>query len=376
MNFEMKKRALFLDRDGVLVNSKHKNCFEKLSFMPGVFNSLKKIYDNSDYSLVMVSNQDGVGTPSLPFETFYPVQNHIVNTFQGEGIEFDDILVDYSLPSDECTGRKPSIGMMSDYRNGEWCLEKSFMIGDRLTDMAFAKNLGCKGIWFSAEENVPDEYKDTICLISDSWQEIAAFLTQDKVKSPRIASLDRTTKETSFKLTLNLDGSGKGELKTNIGFFDHMIEQIIKHSHIDLEGTFKGDLEVDEHHSVEDLAITLGALIRKALGDKRGINRYGSDILIMDDVVATVAIDFSGRSEFIYDVKFLREYIGTFPTEMIEHFFKSFSNSAQCNLYLKVTTGNAHHMAETLFKAFARSIKVAVKRDPSSNSLPSTKGVL
>ena len=376
MDFEIKKRALFLDRDGVLVNSKHKNDFSKLRFSPNVFNSLKAISDNCDYSFVMVSNQDGVGTPSLPFEVFNPVQNCIVETFSGEGIAFDDILIDYSLPKDNCLGRKPGIGMMSEYQNGEWDLEKSFMIGDRLTDMAFAKNLGCKGIWFSNELIAPDEYSDTIVFISDSWSEIAAFLTQNKVKSHRVATIDRTTKETSFKLTLDLDGSGKGALKTNIGFFDHMIEQIIKHSHIDLEGSFKGDLEVDEHHSVEDFAITLGALMNKALGDKRGINRYGSDILIMDDVVATVAIDFSGRAEFIYDVNFDREYIGTFPTEMIEHFFKSFSNSALCNLYLKVTSGNSHHMAEALFKAFARSIKVAVKRDPSSNALPSTKGVL
>lgn len=376
MDFEKKKRALFLDRDGVLVNSKHKNDFSKLRFTPGVFNSLKAISDNCDYSFVMVSNQDGVGTPSLPFETFMPVQNCIVETFLGEGVAFDDILIDYSLPSDNCPGRKPGIGMMGEYQNGEWDLEKSFMVGDRLTDMAFAKNLGCKGIWFSNELKAPDEYSDTIVFISDSWSEIASFLTQNKVKSHRVATIDRTTKETSFKLKLDLDGSGKGVLKTNIGFFDHMIEQIIKHSHIDLEGSFKGDLEVDEHHSVEDFAITLASLINKALGDKRGINRYGSDILIMDDVVATVAIDFSGRPEFIYDVNFDREYIGTFPTEMIEHFFKSFSNSALCNLYLKVSSGNSHHMAEALFKAFAISIKVAVKRDPSSNALPSTKGVL
>ena len=376
MNFEMKKRALFLDRDGVLVNSKHKNDFSKLRFMPGVFNSLKAIKENCDYSFIMVSNQDGVGTPSLPFEVFDCVQNYIVETLSGEAIAFDDILIDYSLPSDNCSGRKPGIGMMKSYQNGEWDLERSFMIGDRLTDMAFAKNLGCKGIWFSNEKEYPKEYSDTIVFVSDSWNEIATFLTQNKIKSHRTASIDRTTKETSFNLSIDLDGSGKGCLKTNIGFFDHMIEQIIKHSHIDLEGTFKGDLEVDEHHSVEDLAITLGALINKALNDKRGINRYGSDILIMDDVIATVAIDFSGRPEFIYDVNFKREYIGTFPTEMIEHFFKSFSNSAQCNLYLKVSEGNAHHMAEALFKAFARSIKVAVKRDPSSNSLPSTKGVL
>ena len=376
MNFEMKKRALFLDRDGVLVNKDNKNSFEKLYFMSGVFNGLKSICDNTDYSLVMVSNQDGVNTPALPLDRFTSVQNRIVETFQGEGVSFDDILVDYSLKEDNCPGRKPGIGMMGEYQTSEWDLAKSIMVGDRLTDMEFARNLGCKGIWFSNEKCIPEGYEDTIILISSSWQDIATFLTDNKVKTHRKASIQRTTKETSFNLSIDLDGSGKGELKTNIGFFDHMIEQIIKHSHIDLNGTFSGDLEVDEHHSVEDLAITLGSLIKKALGDKRGINRYGSDMLIMDDVVARVAIDFSARAEFIYDVDFKREYIGTFPTEMIKHFFKSFSNAAECNLYLNVSEGNSHHMAEALFKAFARSIKVAVKRDPSSNALPSTKGVL
>ncbi|MDY4068048.1 imidazoleglycerol-phosphate dehydratase HisB [Bullifex sp.] len=376
MNFEMKKRALFLDRDGVLVNKDNKNSFEKLYFMSGVFNGLKSICDNTDYSLVMVSNQDGVNTPALPLDRFTSVQNRIVETFQGEGVSFDDILVDYSLKEDNCPGRKPGIGMMGEYQTSEWDLSKSVMVGDRLTDMEFAKNLGCKGIWFSNEKSIPEGYEDTIILASSSWQDISTFLTDNKVKAHRKASIQRTTKETSFNLSIDLDGSGKGELKTNIGFFDHMIEQIIKHSHIDLNGTFSGDLEVDEHHSVEDLAITLGSLIKKALGDKRGINRYGSDMLIMDDVVARVAIDFSARAEFIYDVDFKREYIGTFPTEMIKHFFKSFSNAAECNLYLNVSEGNSHHMAEALFKAFARSIKVAVKRDPSSNALPSTKGVL
>ena len=376
MNFEMKKRALFLDRDGVLVNKDNKNSFEKLYFMSGVFNGLKSICDNTDYSLVMVSNQDGVNTPALPLDRFTSVQNRIVETFQGEGVSFDDILVDYSLKEDNCPGRKPGIGMMGEYQTSEWDLAKSIMVGDRLTDMEFARNLGCKGIWFSNEKCIPEGYEDIIILISSSWQDIATFLTDNKVKAYRKASIQRTTKETSFNLSIDLDGSGKGELKTNIGFFDHMIEQIIKHSHIDLNGTFSGDLEVDEHHSVEDLAITLGSLIKKALGDKRGINRYGSDMLIMDDVVARVAIDFSARAEFIYDVDFKREYIGTFPTEMIKHFFKSFSNAAECNLYLNVSEGNSHHMAEALFKAFARSIKVAVKRDPSSNALPSTKGVL
>lgn len=375
MEFKKQKRALFIDRDGVLVVKGHKNRPEAIRFMKGVFTSLKAVQDYTDYHLVLVSNQDGVGTPSLPREVYEAAQDVIMGTIEGEGIRFSDVLVDFSRPEDNCPGRKPGTAMMKEYMNGEWDLSSSFMIGDRKTDMEFASALGAKGIWFSAEA-VPSELEKTVVLVTESWNEAASFLTGGKERRERRASLSRKTKETEFEFDLNLDGTGKGRIITGIGFFDHMTEQIVKHSGIDLSGTFRGDLEVDEHHSVEDFAITLGLLMKKALGDKRGINRYGSDILIMDDCVATVAIDFSGRAEFIYDVRFEREYIGTFPTEMIKHFFKSFSNAAECNLYLHVTEGNSHHMAEALFKAFARSIKVAVKRNPASDELPSTKGVL
>lgn len=375
VEFKKQKRALFIDRDGVLVKKGHKNRPEDIRFMEGVFTSLKAIQDYTDYALVLVSNQDGVGTPALPREVYEKAQDLIMGTIAGEGIFFSDINVDFSLPEDHCPGRKPGKAMLESYENGEWDLASSFVIGDRKTDMELARSLGARGIWFG-NESVPEELRDTVMLTSESWNEIASFLTGGKVKKVRRATLVRNTNETGFEFDLSLDGTGKGRIITGIGFFDHMTEQIVKHSGIDLSGTFRGDLEVDEHHSVEDFAITLGQLMKKALGDKRGINRYGSDILIMDDVVATVALDFSGRAEFIYDVDFRREHIGTFPTEMIQHFFKSFSNAAECNLYLHVTQGNSHHMAEALFKAFARSIKVAVKRNPASDELPSTKGVL
>lgn len=370
-----KKKVLFLDRDGVIVIEDQIDSYERIIYIPHVFEALRKIRRECDYSFVMVSNQDGVGTPSFLYEDFIKCQRRIIETLENEDIYFDDINVDYSLPSDNCPTRKPSAKMLEIYKSGEYDLENSFMIGDRLTDMMLAKNIGCKGILLNKDIGIPEELKDTVALQSGNWLEILSFFIPEE-KTHRTADVERVTKETSIELSLDLDGCGKGELKTGIGFFDHMLEQLIKHSRFDIHGNVKGDFEVDEHHSVEDLALTLSYAIKKALSDKRGIERYGYEVLTMDDVVATVSLDFSGRADFIYDVDFKREYIGSFPTEMIRHFFKSFSNGAEMNLYISVTDGNSHHQTEAIFKAFARALRNAVKRIPGSDDISSTKGVL
>ena len=371
------KKVLFLDRDGVIVNETQVDSYERIVYIPHVFEALRRLRRESDYSFVMVSNQDGVGTPSFLYEDYKKCQDRIISTLEGEDIYFDDINVDFSLPEDNCPTRKPSALMVDSYKNGEYDLSSSFMVGDRISDMLLAKNIGCKGILLNKVVDVPDELKDTVAFVSDSWLEILFFLLPDSlVPVHRKASIDRKTNETDISLSIDLDGTGKGEIVTGIGFFDHMLSQIVRHSRYDITGKLKGDFEVDEHHSVEDLAIALGSLISKALGDKRGIERYGYEILTMDDVVATVALDFSGRPGLIYDVDIKREYIGTFPTEMIKHFFKSFSDSAKMNLYIKVTDGNSHHQAEAVFKAFARALRHASKRIPGAVEISSTKGVL
>lgn len=371
------KRVLFLDRDGVIVNEDQVDSFDKLIFMPHMFEALRRLRRESDFTFVMVSNQDGVGTPSFPYEDYKKCQDRIISTLEGEDIYFDDINVDFSFPEDNCPTRKPGSAMVDSYKNGEWNLSSSFMVGDRLTDMMLAENIGCKGILLNDEVSVPEDLKGVVALQTGSWLDVLAFLLPDAfVSTHRVAEVSRSTKETEIELRIDLDGTGKGEIVTGLGFLDHMLSQIVRHSRFDISGTLKGDFDVDEHHSTEDLALTLGSLIKKALGDKRGIERYGYEVLTMDDVVATVALDFSGRPDLIYDVDFKREYIGTFPTEMIRHFFKSFSDSAEMNLYIKVTDGNSHHQAEAIFKAFARTLRKAVRRIPGSTEIQSTKGVL
>ena len=371
------KRVLFLDRDGVIVNEDQVDSFDKLIFMPHMFEALRRLRRESDFTFVMVSNQDGVGTPSFPYEDYKKCQDRIISTLEGEDIYFDDINVDFSFPEDNCPTRKPGSAMVDSYKNGEWDLSSSFMVGDRLTDMMLAENIGCKGILLNDGVSVPEDLKGVVALQTGSWLDVLAFLLPDAfVPTHRVAEVSRSTKETEIELRIDLDGTGKGEIVTGLGFLDHMLSQIVRHSRFDISGTLKGDFDVDEHHSTEDLALTLGSLIKKALGDKRGIERYGYEVLTMDDVVATVALDFSGRPDLIYDVDFKREYIGTFPTEMIRHFFKSFSDSAEMNLYIKVTDGNSHHQAEAIFKAFARTLRKAVRRIPGSTEIQSTKGVL
>ena len=371
------KKVLFLDRDGVIVNETQVDSYERIIYIPHVFEALRRLRRESDFEFVMVSNQDGVGTPSFPYDDFKKCQERIIATLEGEDIYFDDINIDFSLPEDSCPTRKPSSLMVEDYKSGEWDLSSSFMVGDRITDMILAKNIGCRGILLNKGVEIPEDLKDTVALETDSWLEILSFLLPDRSLLPhRRAELERKTKETDISLSIDLDGTGKGGIVTGIGFFDHMLSQIVRHSRYDINGTVKGDFDVDEHHSVEDLAITLGSLIGKALGDKRGIERYGYEILTMDDVVATVALDFSGRPDLIYDVDIRREYIGSFPVEMIRHFFKSFSDSARMNLYIKVSDGNSHHQAEAVFKAFARALRKASRRIAGATDISSTKGVL
>nr|WP_321305352.1 bifunctional histidinol-phosphatase/imidazoleglycerol-phosphate dehydratase HisB [uncultured Sphaerochaeta sp.] len=375
----MHKRVLFLDRDGIIVEEMQVDSLEKVRYIPGVFGALSRLRKDGSWYFAMVSNQDGVGTPSFPKEAFEIPHQRIMETLNGEGITFDAEHIDYSLPEDNCPGRKPEIGMLTEYMDGSYDLEHSVMIGDRLTDVWLAKNIGCKAIWFADESRAAElgeDLKEVCILVSDNWAAIASFLLDEHNLSPRTARLERKTKETEISLKLNLDGGSLGSIHTHIPFFDHMLEQVLRHSGCDLDLHAHGDLVVDEHHTVEDVGIALGGAFREALGDKRGINRYGAEILPMDEVLAQVALDFSGRPYLQWDVSFKREYIGTFPTEMVEHFFKSFSDSAGCNLSLKVSDGNAHHQCEALFKAFARAIKEAVHRNPYSMELPTTKGML
>ena len=373
-----RKKALFIDRDGVIVIEDQIDSYEKIIYMPHVFEALREIRKLSDYEFVMVSNQDGVGTPSFPFESFSGPAERIFSTLEGEGIVFDDVNIDYSLPSDCCPGRKPGTAMLSSYMDGSYDLSQSFMIGDRLTDMMLAKNLGARGIWYTdSDEPVPEDLLDTVALKADSWLAIASFLTLGGVKEHRKASVDRKTNETDISLSVDIDGTGRGNIHTGIGFFDHMLDQLVKHSRFDIEGSVAGDTYVDEHHTAEDTALALGSAVLSALGDKRGIERYGFEIVMMDDTAATVALDFSGRDELIYDVEFTMDYVGSFPTELIRHFFRSFSSAAKCNIYISaVRNGNSHHTAEAIFKAFARAMRRAVRRIPGDDTVASTKGVL
>lgn len=379
MKKKMHKPVLFLDRDGIIVLEDQIDSYEKIIYIPGVFGALSRIRKEGNFHFAMVSNQDGVGTPSFPQDDFDKPHERILKTLQGEGITFDDLHVDFSLPSDDCPGRKPRIGMLEKYQSGEYDLENSVVIGDRQTDVRLAYNLGCKAIWFappSQEEALAEDLKDTCILVSDNWNSIALFLLDGSLTKGRTATVNRNTKETEISLTINLDGTGEGQVHTHIPFFDHMLDQVLRHSGLDISLQAHGDLVVDEHHTVEDVALALGQAVREALGEKRGISRYGFELLTMDDVLAEVALDFSGRPSLLWEVPLSREYVGTFPTEMVRHFFKSFSDSAQCNLAMTVSEGNVHHQIEALFKAFSRAMKTAVHKYPHSDALPSTKGVL
>ena len=379
----MPKRVLFIDRDGTLVlepENYQLDSLTKLEFYPKVFQFLSKIAKELDFELAIVTNQDGLGTESFPEETFWPTQNFILKAFENEGITFDEIFIDRSFPEDNASTRKPRTGMLTKYLNNpEYDLENSYVIGDRITDVELAKNLGSKAIFIKNEENLGgneiatslEELQNVIALQTKDWQKIYEFLKLEE----RTASIKRTTNETDIAITLNLDGTGKSNINTGISFFDHMLDQIARHGQMDLDIQVKGDLEVDEHHTIEDTAIALGEVFAKALGNKLGIERYGF-CLPMDDCLAQAAIDFGGRNWLVWEAEFKREMIGQMPTEMFFHFFKSFTDGAKANLNIKAEGTNEHHKIEAIFKAFAKAIKVAVKRDTEKMILPSTKGML
>ncbi|HEX2921775.1 MAG TPA: bifunctional histidinol-phosphatase/imidazoleglycerol-phosphate dehydratase HisB [Bacteroidales bacterium] len=361
------KKVLFIDRDGTILiepQDEQIDSFSKFTFLPGVITNLSKIAAETDYELVIVSNQDGLGTDSFPEETFWPVQNKMLEILKGEGVVFSEIFIDRTFPSQNAPTRKPGTAMLTKYLAKGIDLGNSYVIGDRKTDIELAKNIGCKAIYINTERS------GEAALTTTSWIEIYRFL---KVK-PRIAIVERKTSETSIQVNVNLDGSGKSSISTGIGFFDHMLDQIARHGNIDLSIKASGDLNVDEHHTVEDIGIALGEAILKALGGKKGIERY-SFVLPMDDCLAQVALDLGGRPWLVWDVKFTREKIGEMPAEMFFHFFKSFSDSAKCNLNITSEGENEHHKIEAIFKGFARSLGKAVSLTGSSN-LPSTKGKL
>ena len=374
------KRALFIDRDGTLVIEPpvdyQLDSLEKLEFYPKVFRNLYFIRKQLDFEFVMVTNQDGLGTDSFPEYTFWPAHNKMLKTLEGEGIRFDDILIDRSFPEENSPNRKPRTGMLGCYLSGEYDLANSYVIGDRLTDMQLAVNLGAKGIWLRSDDSEAQQLlmenpAISPVLITDDWDRITEYLFAGE----RRATVRRTTKETEIFVEVNLDGHGRTEISTGLGFFDHMLDQIGKHSGMDLTVRVKGDLEVDEHHTIEDTAIALGEALSKALGDKRGIERYGY-CLPMDDCLCSVALDFGGRPWLVWDAEFRREKVGDMPTEMFLHFFKSLSDAARMNLNIRAEGVNEHHKIEGIFKALARSIKMAIRRDIYRFELPSTKGAL
>lgn len=375
------KTALFIDRDGTLIVEPpvtfQVDNLSQMTFLPGVLRNLYFIKKNLTFELVMVTNQDGLGTPVYPQENFDAVQGKMLEVMEGEGIHFDNIHIDKSFPEDNLPTRKPGTGMLGQYMDGSYDLQNSYVIGDRLTDVKLAENLGCKAIFIapSVEEGtkmVAEEGLSSACAkVVTSWDQISEFLFAGE----RVATVQRTTKETDIFVQLNLDGTGKCDISTGLGFFDHMLEQIGKHSGCDLTIHVKGDLNVDEHHTIEDTAIALGEAILKCLGNKRGIERYGY-CLPMDDCLCSVALDFGGRPWLVWNAEFKREYVGDMPTEMFLHFFKSLSDSSKMNLNIKAEGENEHHKIEGIFKALARSIKMAVKRDIYKYELPSTKGTL
>ena len=375
------KKVLFIDRDGTLTiepNDFQLDTIDKLVFYPCVFQYLGNIVRDLDYELVMVTNQDGLGSESYPEADFWPAQNFLINTFKNEGIIFEKVFIDNTFPRDKAPTRKPGTSMLESYiNNSSYDLENSFVIGDRLTDMQLAKNLGCKGVFIDnnpslgAEEVTDQDLENTIVLKTKSWKDIyRRFLMKD-----RAVSFQRNTKETQIDIEINLDGEGDSNILTGLAFFDHMLDQLSRHGGIDLFLKTNGDLEIDEHHTIEDTAISLGKAFSKALGNKKGIERYGFS-LPMDDALASVSIDFGGRSWMVWEADFKREMIGEMPTEMFYHFFKSFADGAKANLNIKAEGINEHHKIEAIFKAFAKAIKMAIKRDEQKMILPSTKGSL
>lgn len=374
-----KKKVLFIDRDGTIINEPpvdyQVDSLEKLEFYPKVLRNLYLIASKLDFELVMVTNQDGLGTASFPEDTFWPAHNKMMQTLEGEGIHFTRVHIDRSFPADNAPTRKPRTGMLGEYFSEDYDLAGSLVIGDRLTDIELAKNLGCKGILLQSEtaqkELEASGLAEACALLSSDWDEIAAFL----FKTERTAVVDRSTAETSIHIELDLDGTGKCAISTGLHFFDHMLEQIGRHAGVDLNIQVKGDLHVDEHHTIEDTGLALGEAFRKALGDKRGIDRYGF-CLPMDDTLAQVAIDFGGRPWLVWEAEFKREKVGDMPTEMFQHFFKSFSDASLSNLNIKAEGANEHHKIEGIFKALAKAIKAAIRKDPFNQQLPSTKGVL
>ncbi|MFO7673923.1 MAG: bifunctional histidinol-phosphatase/imidazoleglycerol-phosphate dehydratase HisB [Lutibacter sp.] len=379
----MKQKVLFIDRDGTMVlepSDYQLDSFEKLEFYPKVFQYLGKIAAELDYELVMVTNQDGLGTDSHPEINFWPVHNLVMKAFENEGVVFKEVLIDKTFPHENAPTRKPATGLLTKYiNNPDYDLENSFVIGDRITDVELAKNLGAKAIFINTDEALGSteitsktaELDAVIALKTTDWKTIYEFLKLTE----RSACIERKTNETDIFINLNLDGTGKSNIDTGIAFFDHMLDQIARHGQMDLEITVKGDLEVDEHHTIEDTAIALGEVFAKAIGNKLGIERYGF-CLPMDDCLAQVAIDFGGRNWLVWETEFKREMVGKMPTEMFYHFFKSFSDGAKANINIKAEGTNEHHKIEAIFKAFAKAIKVAVKRDPEKMILPSTKGLL
>ena len=380
----MPKKILFIDRDGTIIMeppvTNQLDAFSKLEFYPHVFEYLIKIVKELDYDLVMVTNQDGLGTDAFPEDAFWPIQNFVIKTFANEGIIFSEVLIDRTFPHENKNTRKPGTGMLKHYFEEEkYDVKNSFVIGDRLTDVELAKNLGCHAIFINNFQELgtgettvsKEDLQKVIALETQKWEEIYNFLKLPERKF----SHSRNTNETKIEVEVNLDGSGKADVNTGLGFFDHMLEQVAKHSGMDLKIHCNGDLHIDEHHTIEDVALAFGETILSALGDKRSIERYGF-LLPMDDCLAQVAIDFGGRNWLVWDVEFKREKIGEMPTEMFFHFFKSFSDASKSNVNIKAEGDNEHHKIEAIFKAFAKAIKMAVKRDPLSNYLPSTKGVL
>ena len=377
---ENKQRVLFIDRDGTLIVEPpidyQVDSLEKLELVPGALRAMHFIASRLPFKLVMVTNQDGLGTDSFPEDTFWPAHNKMLRTFENEGITFDDIIIDRTFEHENKPTRKPGTALLGEYLSGDYDLENSFVIGDRLSDVQLAKNLGCKAILLRDIDDVASELNEkglseTTSIVTTSWDKVSEFLQGGS----RQATVTRNTSETKIEVSVDLDGTGKCQISTGLGFFDHMLEQIGRHSGIDLKIQTIGDLHVDEHHTIEDTAIALGDALRQALGDKRGIERYGY-VLPMDDCLCTVAIDFGGRPWLVWDAEFKREKIGDMPTEMFLHFFKSLSDSARMNLFIRAEGTNEHHKIEGIFKGLARAIKTAIRRDIFKYTLPSTKGTL
>ncbi|MEM7103292.1 MAG: bifunctional histidinol-phosphatase/imidazoleglycerol-phosphate dehydratase HisB [Bacteroidota bacterium] len=376
------KKLLLIDRDGTIIKEPptdyQVDSYDKLDFLPGALNALSGIARDEEFELVMITNQDGLGTDSFPEDTFWGPHNLMLRVLEGEGIFFSEVLIDRTFAHENAPTRKPNTGLVSKYLEGDYDLANSFVIGDRLTDMQLALNIGAGGILIGISEDQSDDHlidrekmTEVIKLKADSWKEIETFLRFPERKS----SIKRKTNETDISIYLNLDGKGKANIETGLGFFDHMLEQLAKHSGSDIEIRVKGDLHIDEHHTIEDTALALGQAYLEALGDKKGIGRYGF-LLPMDEALARVAIDFSGRPWLVWDAEFKREKVGDMPTEMFMHFFKSFSDTSKSTLNIKIEGDNEHHKIEAIFKGFAKSIGMAIKRDPEKRELPTTKGLL